>query len=51
VALTYAFCIAQGHKDFAGINAAIRKRWKGKSALERVKKMAWKQIDVWWGKA
>ena len=50
VALTYAFCIAQGHKDFGGINAAICKRWRGKTALERIKRMAWKQVDVWWGK-
>ena len=28
------------------INAAIRERWKGKTALWRVKKMAWDRVEV-----
>lgn len=48
VALTYAFIIAQEpDADFSAINAAIRKRWKGKSALGRIKEAAWKQIEEW----
>jgi hypothetical protein len=45
VALTYAFIIKQGdNADWPRINAAIRERWKGKTALERIKKMAWAAI-------
>lgn len=43
VALTYAFIMRQEpHADWARINGAICNRWKGKSALTRVKEMAWK---------
>jgi hypothetical protein len=43
VALTYAFIIRQlgDAADWPRINAAIRSKWKGRTALERVKKMAW----------
>ena len=50
VALTYAFLMAQdtgGRANWPAINAAIRQRWKGKTALERVKTMAWKHVDEW----
>lgn len=49
VAITYAFAIAQlGDKaDWPVINTAIRARWKGKTALERIKKKAWARIDQW----
>lgn len=49
VALTYAFIIAQeGNKaDWPRINAAIRERWRGKSALVRIKERAWKQVEEW----
>lgn len=43
VALTYAAIIRQQGKrvDWLRINRAITKRWKGRMALERVKRMAW----------
>jgi hypothetical protein len=49
IALTYGFLIAQeGDKaDWAKVNRAIRERWKGKSALIRIKKLAWAQIEIW----
>ena len=49
VAITYAFLIAQcGDKaDWPKVNAAIMKRWPGKSALTRIKTLAWKQVDAW----
>ncbi len=49
IALTYAFIIAQEGKtaNWTKINAAIRARWKGKTALERIKKLAWKQVEIW----
>lgn len=49
VALTYAFVIAQlgGLADWRKINAAIRARWKSSTALPRIKKLAWKQVDEW----
>ncbi len=52
VALTYAFTIAQEGKtaDWSKINAAICAKWKGKTALSRIKEMAWKQVDIWSGK-
>jgi hypothetical protein len=51
VALTYAFIIAQcgDAADWPKINAAIRAKWKGKTALMRVKEMAWKQVGAWQG--
>jgi hypothetical protein len=44
VALTYAFILKQEFKtaDWPRINRAISERWKSRSALERVKQMAWK---------
>lgn len=43
VAMTYAIIMRQEpHADWAQINKAIMERWKGKTALERVKEMAWK---------
>ncbi len=47
VAVAYAFIIWQQgpEADWPRINAAIRKRWKGKSALGRVKRMAWGYIS------
>lgn len=44
VALTYAFILRQEPKtaDWAKINAAIMQRWKGKTALTRIKERAWK---------
>lgn len=49
VAITYAFIIVQkGDKaNWAAINAAIRNHWKSKVALERIKKLAWKQVAEW----
>ena len=49
VALTYAWCIAQEHAtaDWPKLNAAITAKWHGKSALNRIKKRAWKQIEEW----
>lgn len=46
IALTYAFIIRQqGDKaDYARINRAIRERWKGKSALSRIKEEAWRRV-------
>lgn len=45
VALTYAFIIRQEpNADWPTINAAIRNRWKGKSALMRIKELAWKHV-------
>ncbi len=54
VAITYAYIMAQEGEsaDWTTINAAIRGRWKGASALERVKHLAWKQYEEWansWG--
>ena len=51
VALTYAFLIAQEHgSDFTDVNRAIRAKWKGKAALERIKKAAWKHVEERYGK-
>lgn len=42
VAITYAFIMRQEpDADWPKINRAITERWKGKTALERVKTMAW----------
>lgn len=47
VALTYAFIIRQEgeHADWLKINRAIMSRWKGKTALLRVKKRAWTYVQ------
>lgn len=46
-ALTYAFIMRQEpNADWAAINAAICKRWKGRTALERVKQMAWAHLEA-----
>lgn len=43
VAITYAWVMKQQPgADWPRINRAIQKRWKGKTALARVKEMAWK---------
>lgn len=48
VAVTYACLIAQGSDaDWPKINAAIVARWKGETALIRIQRMAWKQVDDW----
>jgi hypothetical protein len=51
VAITYAFLIAKDQEDRAAdwpvVNRAISARWTGKTALERVKKLAWRQIEEW----
>lgn len=48
VAITYAFIMAQEpNADWPKINKAIMAKWKGKTALERVKVMAWKHVDEW----
>lgn len=49
VAITYAYLMAQegDSADWATVNAAIQKRWSGKSALARVKKQAWKIYEKW----
>lgn len=50
VAITYALLIRQQGSnagDWSRVNAAIVSRWKGKSALMRIKKMAWKLVDGW----
>jgi hypothetical protein len=47
VAITYAFllCQEEGKRaDWHAINAAIQRRWKGNTALTRVKKMAWQHV-------
>lgn len=45
IALTYAFIMRQEpDTDWRKINSAITRRWKGKTALGRVKEMAWKYI-------
>ena len=45
VALTYAFCIRQGIEEFPSINKAITRRWKGKTALGRIKELAWNIVS------
>jgi len=49
VAITYAFAIAQlgSRADWPGINSAITAKWKGKTALKRIKELAWKQVEEW----
>ena len=49
VAFTYAYCIAQlGKKaDWQAINLAIIQRWKGKTALNRIKELAWLHVAEW----
>lgn len=44
VAMTYGFILRQELQiaEWPRINQAIRDRWKGKTALTRIKKMAWK---------
>ena len=52
VAITYAFIIAQEPQaDWPKINAAIRAKWKGKTALKRIKEQAWKQVEEWKARA
>ena len=48
VALTYAFIIRQcgDRADWPRINAAIKERWKGKAALDKIKKLAWKSLGA-----
>jgi hypothetical protein len=48
VAITYAFCLAQlGIKaPWKEINSAIRERWRGRGALERIKKLACHQAQA-----
>ncbi len=52
VAMTYAYIIRQqgDAADWKRINRAIRERWKGRTALGRVKTMAWKfgEEARWW---
>lgn len=47
VALTYAFILRQEPKtaDWPRINAAIMARWKGKTALARIKERAWRYAE------
>jgi hypothetical protein len=46
VALTYAMAICSSEtKDWKAINDAIKKRWSA-SAIERIKRMAWKRIEA-----
>lgn len=51
VAITYAFAIAQETEndrvDWPKLNAAIQGKWRGKTALVRIKTAAWKQIERW----
>lgn len=46
IALTYAFIIRQqgDNADYARINRAICERWKGKTALARIKEEAWRRV-------
>ena len=45
VAVTYAFCRTSSEKvDFAKINRAVVDRWS-RSALEYIKKEAWKLME------
>lgn len=52
VAITYAFLMAQkgGAADWPKINIAIRERWSP-SALDWIKKKAWKIVADWRSKA
>lgn len=47
VALTYAFVMRQlgNGAPYAEINAAIMQRWRGKTALTRIKEAAWKHLE------
>lgn len=47
IAITYAFCIVQlgDSANWPAINSAITARWHGKTALMRIKKMAWKCVE------
>ena len=47
VALTYAFIIRQElhTADWWTINEAITRRWKSKTALRRIKEMAWASLE------
>lgn len=47
IAVTYAFIIRQkpATADWAKINSAIVARWKGKTALTRIKELAWKYVE------
>ncbi len=48
LAITYAFCIAQEPETvFPAINAAIQRRYRGKTALARIKEAAWKHVEGW----
>ena len=47
VALTYAMALRSSERttiDWAKVNCAIRERWTGRTALGRVKRMAWKRL-------
>lgn len=44
VARTYAILIDKGHKEFAGINRAILKRWSP-SGLQWIKTQAWRILN------
>ncbi len=49
VAITYAFLIAQCGKtaNWPKVNRAIMRRWKGRTALSRIKEQAWKTVERW----
>ena len=47
VALTYAMAVRSRERktiDWPKVNRAIRERWTGRTALERVKRMAWEYL-------
>jgi hypothetical protein len=46
VALTYAFIMRQegDSANWPKVNRAITDKWKGRTALERIKRMAWKVL-------
>ena len=48
VALTYAMAMSSSERttiDWPKVNRAIMARWTGRAALDRVKRMAWKNIE------
>lgn len=47
IAITYSFMIRQAEplQSFRAVNDAIRAKWKGKSALEKIKTRAWDYVN------
>jgi hypothetical protein len=45
IALCYAGLLDEPSIDWPRINAAIRARWKGRTALTRIKEQAWRNRE------